>query len=332
MALRSEQDFLTLIDRYFPPSGSPAGRQAGLVRPEHVLLGRGDDCAVLRCPGQICMSADLFLESVHFRRSYFLPEDVGYKALAVNVSDISAMGARPLGFCLQLFGPSDVPQEWWEGLFAGMAGLADSLHLPLVGGDLSRGPNIGLALTVWGEAVEDGRFLSRQTARPGDHLFLVGEVGLARAGLMALENAGRQACRDLPRATSAHLRPVLHVEQAMHLGKLDFVRGLMDVSDGLAMDLPRFLPCGLGADLDPQAVDIDPEVVDYATRLSEDPLLFALAGGEDYPLLGVAAPEASGELTRAVPDARVIGRVVERPGLFLAGRPAQIAGFDHFTG
>lgn len=332
MALRSEQDFLTLIDRYFPPTGSPARRSRGLERSEHVILGRGDDCAVLRCPGQICMSADLFLEDVHFRRSYFLPEEVGYKALAVNVSDVSAMGARPLGFCLQLFGPSDVPQEWWEGLFAGMAGLANALGLPLVGGDLSRGPHIGLAVTVWGEAVEGGRFLPRQTARPGDHLFLVGKVGLARAGLMSLETAGRQACRDLPRATSAHLRPRLHVEQAMHLGKLDFVLGLMDVSDGLAMDLPRFLSPGLGADLDPEAMDIDPEVVECATRLAENPLLFALTGGEDYALLGVTAPESSAELSRRVSGARVIGRVLDKPGLFLAGKPARVAGFDHFAG
>ncbi len=331
MALRSEQDFLTLIDRYFPPAGSLDGGRTGLERTGHVIMGRGDDCAVLRCPGRICMSADLFLEDVHFRRAYFLPEEVGYKALAVNVSDISAMGGRPLGFCLQLFGPSDVPQEWWEGLFEGMAGLANALRLPLVGGDLSRGPNIGLAVTVWGEEAEGGRFLSRQTAMPGDHLFLVGQVGLARAGLMALEADGRRACRDLPRATRAHLRPGLHVEQAMHLGKLDFVRGLMDVSDGLAMDLPRFLPPGLGADLNPTAVDIDPEVVDYAARLAADPLFFALAGGEDYALLGAAAPEAAKELAQAVPEARIIGRVLETPGLFLAGNPALVAGFDHFA-
>lgn len=323
MALRSEQDFLDLIDRLFPEGGGPAG---------HVLLGRGDDCAVLRCPERMCVSGDLFLEGAHFRGSYFEPEDVGYKALAVNVSDISAMGARPLGFCLQMFGPPDVSEEWWARMLSGMAGLASRLDMALVGGDLSRGGLIGLAVTVWGEAAAGGAFLQRHAARPGDDLFLVGEVGLARAGLLALEAEGRPATGRFPRATSAHLRPALHVEQAMQLGRLDFVRGLMDVSDGLATDLPRFLPPGLGADLCLAEADLDPEVAAMARERGEDPLCFALAGGEDYALLGAVEPGAAGALTAAVPGARVIGKVTADSGLRLSGRPVDAAGFDHFAG
>lgn len=338
MALRSEQDFLELIDRLFPQGPTAGPRQAG-----HVLLGRGDDCAVLRCPERMCVSADLFLEDVHFRRSYLEPEEVGYKALAVNVSDIAAMGARPLGFCLQLFGPvgrdgpagpagkAGMAEEWWARMLAGMADLARGLDLALAGGDLSRGAAVGLAVTVWGEAGPSGRFLRRRTARAGDDLFLVGEVGLARAGLLALESRGRAACADLPRSTAAHLRPALHVEQAMQLGSLDFVRGLMDVSDGLAMDLPRFLPPGLGADLSLAEADLDREIVEFASRRGEDPLRFALAGGEDYALLGAAEPGLAGALADVVPGARVIGRVLDAPGIFLAGRPAAVDGFDHFA-
>jgi len=328
MALRSEQDFLALIERLFPQADSrtdPSG---------HVLLGRGDDCAVLRCPERLCLSADLFLEDVHFRRAYFLPEEVGYKALAVNVSDVSAMGARPLGFSLQLFGPPEVREEWWKGMLSGMADLATSLGLPLVGGDLSRGASIGLAVTVWGQAVA-GRFLTRRTARPGDHLFLVGKIGLARAGLLALEASGRQVMGDFPRACAAHLRPRLHVEQGVQLGTLDFVRGLMDISDGLAMDLPRFLPPGLGADLSLTADDLDPEVAAVARARGEDPLLLALTGGEDYALLGACEPGSAAALAAAVPEARVIGRAIDhfkgQPGILLAGKPAAVAGFDHFS-
>ncbi len=342
MALHSEQDFLELIDRLFPQGPAAGPRQAG-----HVLLGRGDDCAVLRCPERMCVSADLFLEDVHFRRSYFEPEEVGYKALAVNVSDIASMGARPLGFCLQLFGPvgrsgpaspagqigkTGVTEEWWARMLAGMADLARGLDLALAGGDLSRGAAVGLAVTVWGEAGPGGRFLQRRTARAGDDLFLVGDVGLARAGLLALESRGREACRELPRATAAHLQPALHVDQALHLGSLDFVRGLMDVSDGLAMDLPRFLPPGLGADLSLGEADLDREIVEFARERGEDPLRFALAGGEDYALLGAAEPGSAGALADAVPGARIIGRVLDAPGIFLASRPAAVGGFDHFAG
>ena len=124
--LVSEDHILARIASHFPNEGPD------------VLLGRGDDCAVLGVSGPLCVSTDLFMEGVHFRRSYFTPEDIGWKALAVNLSDLAADGARPMGFTVGLSLPPDADMALVDGLCAGMAELAAQASVPLVGGDLSR--------------------------------------------------------------------------------------------------------------------------------------------------------------------------------------------------
>ena len=121
----SEDDILKRLSLHFPDT------------PETLLIGRGDDCAMLRPGGPLCVSNDLFLEDVHFRRSYFTPEDVGYKALAVNISDLAACGARPQAFTLGLGLPDDVDVAWLDAFFAGMADAARPWRMALAGGDLS---------------------------------------------------------------------------------------------------------------------------------------------------------------------------------------------------
>ena len=124
--LVSEDHILARIASHFPNEGPD------------VLLGRGDDCAVLGVSGPLCVSTDLFMEDVNFRRSYFTPEDIGWKALAVNLSDLAADGARPMGFTVGLSLPPDADMALVDGLCAGMAELAAQASVPLVGGDLSR--------------------------------------------------------------------------------------------------------------------------------------------------------------------------------------------------
>lgn len=138
--LVSEDHILARIASHFPNEGPD------------VLLGRGDDCAVLGVSGPLCVSTDLFMEDVHFRRSYFTPEDIGWKALAVNLSDLAADGARPMGFTVGLSLPPDADMALVDGLCAGMAELAAQASVPLVGGDLSRADKLHLCLTVFGQA------------------------------------------------------------------------------------------------------------------------------------------------------------------------------------
>jgi thiamine-monophosphate kinase len=273
---------------------------------------------------------------VHFRRSYFTPEEVGHKALAVNISDLAACGAEPLAFTLGLGLPPDAGMAWLERMFQGMAALAGRFRMGLAGGDLSRADCLHLSLTVWGEAASGAEgakagWLSRQGTKLGDTLFLVGEIGLARLGLRLLERGGRAALSLRPAAGAAHLRPLPKVAEGRALARFAG-RGvaLMDLSDGLARDLPRLLR-GLGADIVLPESLLHEEVLLHARSHGADPAQEAFLGGEDYALLGSAPPELFPELLAVLPQLREIGRVTEKT-LRLNGKAVTKNGFDHFGG
>ncbi len=314
----SEEDFLQLVDCFFPRVGRPA-----------LLLGRGDDCALWSGGQDLCISSDLFLEDVHFRRQYFCAADIGYKALAVNISDIAAMGASPAGFNLNLMAPANLETDFWQELLQEMADLAAQHDLLLCGGDLSKAPFLGLDITIWGHA--SGQvFLQRKKCKPGDMLFCIGSPGLARVGLEVLEKCqGRQ---EYAQACQAHLRPGVLLEQAAVLAESGLVRGLMDVSDGLARDLPRFLGPGQGVELLLQEQDLHPDVLAFARQEGSNALEFALLGGEDYALLGAVHPSGLQELQSQLSGLLVLGKVSPVPGLRLQDRELKLSGFDHFAG
>lgn len=330
-SVASEDAVLACLDRHFPPA-HPS-----------LLLGRGDDCAVLRPCGPLCLSTDLFLEDVHFRRSYFTPREIGHKALAVNAGDLAACGAAPLAFTLGLGLPPDVDMPYLEELFRGMAELAAALRMGLAGGDLSRADKLCLALTVWGEGGKQaegagGSWLSRGGAQPGEALFLVGGVGLARIGLEMLEREGRRALRQWPAACAAHLTPRPLTDAGGILARLGRSGvpppALMDVSDGLARDLPRLLGMpggGLGADLVFPRDMLHEEQSRYAGLYGKDPVREAWLGGEDYALLGCCAPGLLPALHSALPALREIGSVTSSGRIRLNGSDVGgEAGFDHF--
>lgn len=333
MTLASEADFLALIDNHFP--NRTAKLDNGLDSVEHgVQLGRGDDCSILNINGLCCFSSDMFLEDVHFRRSYFSPEDIGHKALAVNVSDMAAMGARPLAFGLDLMIPENTNHDFWNRLLAGMAALAAEHELPLTGGDLSRSPLLGLTVHIWGTPGPAGTLLTRGNARPGDLLAVAGSLGLARVGLHWLEKRGVDAIDTFPEATANHLHPQPLVAEGMALAEVPGIRGLMDVSDGLARDLPRFLEASghVGADLILDNAMLHPEVSAYAAQESSTPQQVAMLGGEDYALLTALDPASRSQALARVPGLTIIGRVTATPGIRLNGAEFHAPGFDHFGG
>ena len=325
----SENAVLACVDRHFA------------VAHPSLLLARGDDCAVLRASGPLCLSTDLFLEDVHFRRGYFTPREIGHKALAVNASDLAACGAKPLAFTLSLGLPPDAGLEMLDELFAGMAALAERLRMGLAGGDLARADKLCLSITAWGEgggpAGANRHWLSRGGARPGDALFLIGEPGLARAGLALLEAEGRKALADWPAACAAHLMPQPLVDAGQilsRLGRADHPPALMDLSDGLARDLPRLLDMprsGLGAELIIPEAMLHKELVRYACGRGKDPVHEAYLGGEDYALLGACSPQLLSTLHAALPALRGIGAVTGGCCIRLNGNLAEDLGFDHFT-
>ena len=334
----SEDSILACLGRHFPQTGPS------------LLLGRGDDCAVLKGTRPLAVSSDMFLEDVHFRRSYFTPAETGYKALAVNVSDLAACGARPVGFTLCLGLPRWVDTAWLDAFFSGMAGLAAGHNMVLAGGDLSSCERLHISVTVWGEPADPGNFLTRGGSMPGDVLFVVGRLGLARVGLNMLESQGRAAIEDWPAACAAHLHPEPQVDAGLMLARAGFNArppALMDVSDGVMRDLPRLLGLTgelsaggasgrgtLGAEILLARGQLHPEVVRHAEIQGKNPVHEALLGGEDYALLGTCAPDMLPPLHAAIPGLTSIGVVTAGGGLVCNNEPldrlASLRGFDHF--
>ncbi|BDQ32537.1 thiamine-phosphate kinase [Pseudodesulfovibrio portus] len=314
--MKSEEAFLGFIDEFFPN------------KHDFLVLGRGDDCAVLKADKDYCVSSDLFLEDVHFRRDYFSPADIGYKALAVNISDIAAMGAKPVAFTMDLMAPADVDDDFWREFLKSMSMLARQNDIVLAGGDLSRADRIGVSISIFGVSGSTG-FIRRGNCSYGDILFTIGDIGLARAGMMSLEAVGEKARETLPAAVMAHLRPKPKIMIGTLLNAAG-VKALMDVSDGLARDLPRLLGPDLGADLTLDASMLNSNVITFAETIGIDPVEFAVLGGEDYALLGAVSPFEAGK-AESVPGFTRIGTVTRTPGITLNGQPFTAEGFDHFS-
>lgn len=334
-SIASEDACLVLIHRHFPS------------RTAHTPLGRGHDCAELTLQGHtLALSADAFMQESHFRLWYFAPQEAGRKALARCVSDLAAAGAKPLGFAMCLTLPRGLGETVLDAFLQGMAAAATEYGITLAGGDITHGPRFGCTLTVWGESVapEKGFYLRRQCAQPGDILFLCGEPGLAHVGLCMMEQQGCAAKVHFPAACAANMAPRPHLAEGITLARVALNAipegagqahttprmSLMDVSDGLAQDLPRLLGA-LGADITLEDAALHPEVRVFALESGVPASHVAMMGAEDYGLVGTVEPALWPAVQHAVPGARFLGTVSATPGLRLQGELFTRHGFDHFT-
>ena len=330
----SEDEILTCLAKYFSFSSS------------QVLLGRGDDCALVQFERPMAISSDLFIEDVHFRKNYFTAEEIGYKALAVNLSDLAACGAKPVGFTLCLGVPKNLELTWFEDFFRGMSQLASKFNICLVGGDLSKATSIQISITVFGEIAGASCFLPRGGSMPGDKIFLIGQVGLATVGLHVLESYGRSALTDWPHSTKAHLRPKPYINAGLVLSRAAFNArppALMDVSDGLVSDLPRLLGMRgelgtgkndvamLGARLEIDKKDLHSELLEWSHAQHKNPISIALIGGEDYALLGTCAPDMLSTLKAAIPEFIELGHITDDGKILCNDEEMCLTGFDHFA-
>ncbi len=296
------------------------------------VLGVGDDCALL-APGagmQLAVAADMLVEGRHFFAGTD-PQALGHKALAVNLSDLAAMGAQPWAFLLALALP-DADASWLAAFSAGMFALADAHGIELVGGDTTRGPR-NLCITVLGQ-LPAGQALRRDAARAGDQLWVSGTPGDARLALGQLRGEWRIAGFDA--ALRARLeRPTPRV--ALGLALRGVAHAAIDVSDGLLGDLGHLLRAsGVGAEV---GVDAIPASAPLAAQPSARRRDCQLAGGDDYELLFTAPADARDAVLRAADAAATpvacIGRIDAAPGLRLrdaagAALHDTYASFDHF--
>ncbi|MGK6309887.1 thiamine-phosphate kinase [Variovorax sp. DT-64] len=314
-----------LIDRYFK---RPAARSP---------LGIGDDCALLApAPGmQLAVSTDMLVEGRHFL-STVDPARLGHKALAVNLSDLAACGAKPLAFSLALALPA-VDEAWLEAFSRGLFALADAHGCELVGGDTTRGP-LNLCITVFGE-VPAGAALLRSGAKAGDELWASGTLGDARLALEVFRGTLALPPEAFEQARLRMEQP----EPRVALGQA--LRGIasaaVDLSDGLVGDLGHILAAsGVGATVDADAACA---LIGIPAAAALEPALrrsCALAGGDDYELLFAAPASAAAAVLEAArqsatPVAR-IGRIEAAAGLRIVdahGSPLaqQFAAFEHFS-
>ena len=285
---------------------------------------------VLPAPGsKLVVTTDVLVEGGHFDAALSAPEDWGWKAVAVNVSDLAAMGARPRWLVVALTVPPGTGVALLERVYAGMAEACAAFGAALVGGDVVAGPALSLALTAIGEAE---RVVTRAGARPGDRLVVSGPLGAAAAGLGLLardDPAASALLARFPGLAAAHRRPVAQVAAGLALAAAG-ATAMLDVSDGLAGDVLHLTEASaVGVELRDAEVPLAPGVREAAALLGRDPAGLALGGGEDF-VLAAAVPPA------AVPPGTVAcGRFTADPARrvhLTAAGPLPLAGlgFDHF--
>ena len=312
---------------------------------DELLKGIGDDCAVIKKNQDMAwlLTMDTLLEGVHFDSRLHPPEQLAEKSLAVNISDIAAMGGKPLFALLSLGLPRDFSEQWFERFSSGMDKTLAEYGCLLVGGDTVASPaGIALTLTVVGEA-RRSEILYRDAARIGDTIWISGSPGLSAAGFALLDSGSETS--GFESLAAAHLRPRARVDLGRQLAKSGLVHAMMDISDGLATDLAHITRASrVGAKIVADKLFIHPALQQAADLLNKDPLSWILRGGEDYELLFTAAPENSDAIIRLAAGVGQqlfsVGSIIAGSGVLLTSgkkktdndeNPITFQGFDHFA-
>lgn len=315
-------DEFALIRRFFTGIGP------GL--PE-VVETLGDDCALLQLQAkeQLALSIDTSVADRHFPRAAD-PWAIGWRCLAVALSDLAAMGARPLGFTLAITLPA-ADEDWLTGFSQGLKALADAAACPLIGGDTTRGP-LTLSVQVQG-AVTPEQVWRRQGAQPGQLLAVLGNLGSAAAGLHLFQQQPErlQQREDWNALEKAYLLPQPLIQEARCLSQGVGVTAAIDVSDGLLADLQHLLASSaVAAELDLQQLPLDPQLV--ALLGQEQALHAALQGGDDYALLLTLAEEDFALARSLCPQLKKIGVITRGAGIRTPqGKVLEPSGYNHFS-
>jgi thiamine-monophosphate kinase len=327
-----ERELIEHIRRRLPPA------------PASLIVGPGDDAAVIapaRGAFQV-FTTDAVVEGVHFDRRFSGLADVGYKALAVNVSDLAAMGAQPEFALLSLLLPDGTSLADVDALLDGLLEMAAAVGTTVIGGNISRSPGpLVVDVTATG-SVRPRRLLTRAAGRPGDQLFVTGSIGGAAAGLNWLQaSVDGTAPSPVPMDDCArrHRRPSPRARFGLLLGRNRAASACMDLSDGLADAVRQVAEAsGTGAVIEASELPIDPAAAGWWTSRGQDPVLSSLSGGDDYELLFAVPKKIRGRLRSVLRSARGlpftrIGELTARQEVVLRRNGADDplpAGFQHF--
>ena len=312
----SERELIARIRGQLPPA------------PAWLLVGIGDDAAVVEPERNRVevLTVDALVEGIHFDRAFVPPDAIGHRALAVNLSDLAAMGAAPRLALLSMALPAVLPLADFDAITAGFAALAARHRLHVVGGNLTRSPGpLMIDVTVMG-TVKRRQALTRSGARPGDDLYVSGTIGAAAAGLRLLRSSvlGHQSAVGLTtedwRLATAFLRPEPRLALGIHLARNTAASACMDLSDGLSDGFQQIADAsGVGMTIDAGALPIDPGARAFFASHGQDALAEALSGGDDYELLIAVRPRTQRRLTEAMRRGGVmltrIGRCTAERGI-----------------
>ncbi|GAC1501571.1 MAG: thiamine-phosphate kinase [Vulcanimicrobiaceae bacterium] len=305
---------------------------------KNIVLSIGDDAAAWK-PSRSHVSVittDALVEGVHFRREQLAPDAIGHRAMASNLSDIAAMGARPVLATVALGLPPGTETQDLLEMYRGLNALARASGTTVVGGDITRAPALTLSITVVGE-VRPTRLRARSGGRPGDVLAVTGPLGASRAGLDAFDHAGVLTASLANEALQKYARPSPRLREGHWLGASRSVHAMMDLSDGIARDVPRLANASAcAAQID--ALPIARSALDMAAATGNDSLTYVCEAGEDFELLVAIAPRAFGHLEMAY--RRRFGSILHRIGVLESGQgvrlqrdgalvPLEAAGWDH---
>lgn len=294
------------------------------------ITGIGDDCAVLPQNDGLdtIVSTDMLVEGIHFLTDKSPATDIGWKAAAVNLSDIAAMGGRPSGSFLSLALPKSLSLEWVHEFIGGFRQLSDIFNCPLLGGDTTSSTDgICINVTVLG-TVPSGTARTRSAAIPGDLICVTGSLGDSSIGLKMLLGSDTESA-DYGYFVNKHTRPMPRVREGMELAQHPGIHAMMDISDGLGSDIRHILKAsGVGAVVDVRTLPLSDQLIRYCRTKGIDPCEPALCGGEDYELLFTVSEDYEALIGIAH---SVIGKITKpEEGLVWKGSDKDFLGFRHF--
>lgn len=309
---------------------------------KNVIVNIGDDAAVVKATaGYLVLTCDCLVEHVHFKLDTITPEDLGYKSLAVNVSDIAAMAAKPQYALISLALPADLEVSFFDRFYQGLNEAACKYGVDLIGGDLSSAKELVINVTAVGFCEHEKQIKTRLQACVGDYVLVTGQLGAAAAGLQLLLNP--EMSPKVAQADSlikAHVRPEARVKEALFLAAHG-CQAMEDISDGLARDLTNIcLASGVGCLVEAEKLPLAPGVTEVAKFTGMPATAFALNGGEDYELVFTVQPDYLATLLAEAEKAHikitVVGRIKEADfGCQLLTKEGSIhplkGGYNHFS-
>jgi len=325
MKIESEWKLIDLLSRKITSNGGPA--------PESLVEGIGDDCAVFCINNERygLITTDISIEKTHFIRELNTPFKTGFKAMSGNISDITAMGGRPMFAFVSLGVPPDADTDYIEEIYDGMITALNSAGGTIAGGDTSRSGSVVINIALYGEVERTG-LVKRSGARPGDMIYVTGTLGDSMAGLEILTGQGHKP-GDWPGLIKKHLEPVARHSSVAEIISLYTPTSMIDVSDGLLSDITHICNrSGCGFRINTASLPVSDELLSFTTSANRHAVDYALESGEEFELM-FTAPRGKGMRLKDGVEVTQIGVITDSGSLLeseTGTRECGVRGYNHF--